>query len=109
MDTASYIVLVPMVYIAFAVFFLGTILRLIKLFRQPKHPATLHIFPEKRPKWLWALHDSFLLPTVRRHNPVLWAFLMLFHVSLLLLIIGHLEMFKEFRIFQIIQHEIFLK
>jgi nitrate reductase gamma subunit len=107
-DTASYIVLVPMVYVAFAVFFLGTTVRLIKIFRQPKHPATLQIFPEKRPKWLWALHDSFLLPTVRRHNPVLWFFLMLFHGSLLLLIIGHLELFKEFRIIQIIQHEVFL-
>ena len=65
-------------------------------------------FPEKRPKWLWALHDTFLLPTVRRHNPVLWVFLMLFHVSLLLLIIGHLELFKEFEVLQIVQHEIFL-
>jgi nitrate reductase gamma subunit len=97
-----------MVYLAFAVFFLGTGIRLFAMFRQPKQPTTLQIFPEKRPKWLWALHDTFLLPSVRRHNPVLWVFLMLFHICFLLLIIGHLELFHEFRVFQVIGHEVFL-
>jgi len=97
-----------MVYVAFAVFFVGTGIRLVELFREPRHPTTLQIFPEKRPKWLWALHDTFLLPTVRRHNPVFWVFLMLFHISFLLLIIGHLELIDEFRVFQVIQHEVFL-
>jgi nitrate reductase gamma subunit len=108
MQTAYYIILVPMVYAAFAVFFLGTAARLTRLFRQPPHPATLQIFPEKRPKWLWALGDTFLLPTVRRHNPVLWVFLMLFHIGVLLLIVGHLELFARFRILQLVQHEVFL-
>ena len=108
METVYYVILVPMVYIAFAVFFLGTGLRLVKMFREPKHPATLQVFPEKQPKWLWALHDTFLLPTVRRHNPVLWIFLMLFHISFFLLIIGHIELIDDFRIFQVIEHEVFL-
>jgi nitrate reductase gamma subunit len=107
-ETVYYVILVPMVYIAFAVFFLGTGLRLVKMFREPKHPATLQVFPEKQPKWLWALHDTFLLPTVRRHNPVLWVFLMLFHISFFLLIIGHVELIDDFRIFQVIEHEVFL-
>jgi len=102
-----YIILIPMVYAAFAVFILGIGIRIVKMFREPKHPATLQIYPEKRPKWLWALHDTFLLPTVRRHSPVLWVFLMLFHISFLLLVIGHLELIDEFRVFQIIEHEIF--
>ncbi len=108
LDTLIYFILVPMVYIAFAVFFIGTAVRLIKIFKAPKHPTTLQIFPDKNSKWLWALHDTFLFPTVRRHNPVLWIFLMLFHIGLLLLIIGHLELFAEFKLFQIIPHEIFL-
>lgn len=108
MQPVYYIVLVPMVYAAFAVFFVGTVVRLVKMFRGPAHPTTLQIFPEKRPKWLWALHDTFLLPTVRRHKPVLWVFLMFFHISFLLLIIGHLELIAEFSVFQIIQHEVFL-
>ncbi len=108
METIYYIILVPMVYFAFAIFFLGTIIRLVKLFREPKHPTTLQIFPEKKPGWLWALYDTFLLPTVRRHNPLLWVFLMLFHISFLALIIGHMELIDEFRIFQIIEHQVFL-
>ena len=108
MQTVYYIILIPMVYVAFAVFFAGIVLRLVKMFRQPKNPSTLQIFPERKPKWLWALHDTFLLPTVRRHNPVLWVFLMLFHISFLLLIIGHIELIRQFSIFQIIPHEVFL-
>jgi len=95
-----YFILVPMVYIAFATFFVGTTLRLIKIFREPSHPTTLQIYPEKKP-------DTFLFPSVRRHKPLLWVFLMLFHICLLFLVIGHLELFGEFAVFQIIPHEIF--
>lgn len=108
METVYYIVLIPMVYIAFAVFFLGTVIKLIKIFREPENPVTLQIYPKKQPGWLWALHDSFLLPTVRRHNPLLWVFLMLFHISFLLLILGHVELFGEIKVLQVIQHEVFL-
>ncbi len=108
METLYYIILVPMVYLAFAVFLVGTAVRLVRLFRAPKNPSTLQIFPAKSPAWLWALHDTFLLPTVRRHKPLLWVFLMAFHIAFLLLIIGHLELFGDIRIFQVIEHEVFL-
>ncbi len=108
MDSLIYIVLVPMVYIAFAVFFLGTGLRLVKIFREPRHPTTLQIFPERHPRWLWVLHDTFLFPTVRRHNPLHWVVLILFHISFLLLIVGHLELIEEFSVFQIFEHDVFL-
>jgi nitrate reductase gamma subunit len=107
-ETVYYIILVPMVYVAFAIFFVGTVARLVKIFREPKNPTTLQIFPEKEPKWLFGLYDTFLLPTVRRQMPVFWVFLMFFHVSFLLLIIGHIELFKEFSVFQVIPHEVFL-
>ncbi|MDH3876099.1 MAG: respiratory nitrate reductase subunit gamma [Desulfobacterales bacterium] len=108
MQTLYYIILVPMVYVAFATFFIGTAVRLIKIFKEPSHPATLQIYPEKKPGWLWALHDTFLFPTVRRHKPLLWVFLMAFHICILLLIIGHLELFGEIETLQFIPHEIFL-
>lgn len=108
MQTLIYFILVPMVYISFAVFLIGTTIRLIKIFRQPRHPTTLQIFPEKKPNWLWALHDTFLFPSVRRHKPVLWVVLILFHIALLLLIIGHMELFGDFSVFQIIPHDVFL-
>lgn len=108
MDTVIYVILVPMVYLAFAVFFVGTATRLIKILREPKHPATLQIYPPKGPGWLAAIKDTFLFTTALRHKPVLWVFLMLFHIGLLLLVIGHLELFADFAVFQFIPHEIFL-
>ena len=108
METLYYIILVPMVYVAFATFFIGTAVRLIKIFQKPNHPATLQVYPEKKPRWLWALHDTFLFPTVRRHKPLLWVFLMAFHICILMLIIGHLELFGEIETLQLIPHEIFL-
>ncbi len=108
MRIVYYIILVPMVYVAVAIFLAGLGARLVKIFREPKNPTTLQIFPEKGHRWLWALHDTFLLPTVRRHNPLFWAFLMLFHICFLLLIIGHLELIREIGAFQLIEHEVFI-
>lgn len=108
MQAFSYFVLVPMVYVAFAVFVIGTAARIIKIARAPRHPATLQVYPQKKPKWLWALYDTFLFPSVRRHKPVLWIFLIVFHLCLVLLAIGHLELLGDFEILQIIPHEIFL-
>ena len=108
MQTLYYFILVPMVYLAAAVFFIGTAIRLVKIFKAPPQPSTLQIFPEKNPTWLWALLDTFLFPTVRKHRPVLWVFLILFHAALLLLVVGHIELFTEYGFFQFIPHDIFL-
>ena len=108
MQTVYFIILVPMVYLAFAVFFVGTIARIVTIWREPPNPTPLEIHPVKKPSWLWTLTDTFLFPTVRRHKPVLWVFLMAFHVCLLLLLIGHLELLADFALFQIIPHHIFL-
>ena len=108
MQSIYYFILVPMVYIALGIFVVGTILRLIKIFKAPKHPATLQIYPEKKAKWLGTFYDAFLFPTVRRHKPVLWVFLMIFHMALILLFIGHLELIWDIGIFQIVPHEPFL-
>ena len=97
-----------MVYLAFAVLALGVAARLASLWRAPGNPITLQIYPEKRPRWLYALHDTFLLPTVRRHKPVLWVFLMIFHIGLLFLILGHLELVAEIPLFQILPHQVFI-
>jgi nitrate reductase gamma subunit len=97
-----------MVYAAFGVFFIGTLVRLARIFRGPRHPAALQIHPHRRPAWLHALADTFLFPTVRRHKPLLWVFLMIFHVSLLLLVLGHLELFGEIGFLQAVPHEVFL-
>jgi nitrate reductase gamma subunit len=108
LETLYYVILVPMVYLAFGVFLVGTSIRLVKIFRSPANPSTLQVFPEKKPAWLHALVDTFLFPTVRRHKPVLWIFLMAFHIGIFLLILGHLELFGEIALLQLVPHEIFL-
>ena len=108
MESVYYFVLVPMVYISFGVFAAGITFRLIQIFRQPKHPTTLQIYPEKKPRWLWTLYDTFLFPTVRRHKPILWIFLIVFHFCLFLLLIGHVELFGEISVFQVIPHQVFI-
>jgi nitrate reductase gamma subunit len=107
-QTIYYFILVPMVYIAFGVFVAGTIIRLIKIFTSPPHPTTLQIYPEKKYKWLGALYDALSFSTVRRHKPLFWFFLVLFHIGLVLLFIGHLELIWDIDIFQVIPHEVFL-
>lgn len=108
MEIVYYIVLVPMVYIACAIFVVGIAVRLAKLLLEPRHPTTLQIFPERRPRWLWALGDVFLLPATRRYKPFFWVVLMLFHLAFLLLIIGHIELIAEIKPFQVIPHGVFL-
>lgn len=108
MQTVYYLVLVPMVYAAFAVFIFGTAWRLVQTARRPAHGATLQIFPKKDPAWLYAVADTFLMPSILRHSPVLWFFLAVFHLAVALLIIGHLELFAQWRLLQIVPHEVFL-
>ena len=108
MDTVIYFILVPMVYAAVAIFLVGTVVRLVQIMRAPKQPTTLQIYPQRKPAWLWALHDTFLFPTVRKHQPLFWVVLIAFHAALLLLIIGHIELLGDFVIFQIIPHEVFI-
>lgn len=108
MERVYYLVLVPMVYMAYAVFIVGSVIRLAGVFGAPRNPTALNIYPKKSLGWLRVLADTFLFPTVRRHKPVLWVFLLIFHLGILLLILGHIELFGEFRVLQIIEHDIFL-
>ncbi len=108
MENLYYFILVPMVYLAFAVFFGGTAYQLVRIWRRPANPVPLHLYPKKRHGFLNALSDTFLLPTVLRRKPLLWGFLMAFHICLLLTIVGHLELFADIKAIQVIPHQIFL-
>ena len=108
MDTLNYIILVPMVYFSFALFTAGMVYRITSILKKPALPIPLKVYPEKKPAWLHALKDTFLMPAVFKAKPVMWFFLIIFHVSIFLLIIGHIELIHVFSIFQIVEHEIFL-
>ncbi|OIO00595.1 MAG: hypothetical protein AUJ49_09565 [Desulfovibrionaceae bacterium CG1_02_65_16] len=108
MATLYYLILVPMVYLAVAVFVLGTIWRIGRLLAAPSAPPPPPIYPLRKPAWLFAVGDALLLPTVLRHNFRLWLALALFHLGLLALLLGHLELIAEFKILQVVPHGIFL-
>jgi nitrate reductase gamma subunit len=108
METLYYLILVPMVYLAVMVFVVGITGRIVSVLRKPKFTSPLEIYPKKQPAWLWTIVETFLLPTVFKHNRALWTFLMIFHICFLLTIIGHLELITEMAWLQVIGHEIFL-
>ncbi len=108
MNTVYFFILVPMVYIAFAVFIIGMAAQVIRVLKKPKLNASLRIYPEEKPRWFWSIFDSILLPTVWRHNKALWFFLIAFHASFILVFLGHLELITEMKWIQLIKHEIFL-
>jgi nitrate reductase gamma subunit len=107
-DSLSYIILVPMVYVSFAVFAAGIVYRVAGILKKPALPISLNVYPIKKPVWLHTLKDTFLMPAVFKAKPIMWFFLIVFHVCIFLLIIGHIELIHVFSVFQVIEHEIFL-
>jgi nitrate reductase gamma subunit len=99
-DKIFYFIMVPMVYVAFAWCIIGTTVKVMGIIRSPKLPNTLKIFPESKTPVLAAIKDAFTMPTVRKHNPVFWLFLLAFHVAVALLIIAHLDLIPQLRITQ---------
>jgi len=97
LEKIYYFVMVPMVYAMAAVLVVGVIARIIRIIRAPRQKTTLQVFTGKRPAWLHALVDTFLLPTARTIRPLRWIFAMAFHGALVLLVLGHLELIGEFR------------
>ncbi len=93
-----------MLYIACIIFLGGLIFKGVEVARKPRFAPTLMIYPARNSSLISALSDAFLLPSVMKRKPVLWFFLMLFHFSLMLLFLGHLELIREFKILQIIPH-----
>ncbi len=97
-----------MVYLAFFVLVAGSLLQIVKVAKRKRFVPTLKIFPEQKPIFLRVLNDAFLFPMVRRSAPVLWFFLMVFHLCLFLLLLGHIELIYDVSFFQVIAHDIFI-
>ncbi len=91
LNAVYWFIMVPMVYAAILVLVAGLVGRLIAILRAPAQPYSLKLYPAARSPSLAALRDTFTMPQVRRHAPVFWVFLMVYHVAFLLLILGHLD------------------
>jgi nitrate reductase gamma subunit len=107
-NSIFYFVMVPMVYIAFATLILGIIFKFLRVWFSPSIPGTLGIFPQKIPRPLGVLKDSFLVPAAWKKSKIFWLAIISFHIAFILLILGHLELIKEIKIIQVIPHQVFL-
>jgi nitrate reductase gamma subunit len=94
-DRLEYFVTVPLVYISILFLVAGIVYIIVKVFRSPKPPYTLKLFPAYKKPGLAGLADTFLMPQVRRFKPLFWFFLILFHISFILLILGHLDILPQ--------------
>lgn len=92
-NAIAYIIMVPMVYLAFAWCIVGIALRLRVIAKAPKHPFTLKVFPVSRVPGLRAVADAFLMPSIRQTLPGFWIALGLFHVGIVLLLLSHMDLF----------------
>ncbi len=90
-DKVEYFIMVPMVYLALLFCLVAIVLRVVSILRAPAQPYSLRIFPASKKSDLAALAETFTMPQVRKHKPMFWVFLMIFHISFLLLILGHLD------------------
>jgi nitrate reductase gamma subunit len=108
LDGIYYFMMVPMVYAAAVTFVIGVVARSVRIMLAPRQMTTLQVFPRRSAPWVHAFVDTFLLPTIRTIRPVMWVFTLLFHGALVLLVIGHLELFGDIRAFQVIPHQVFL-
>jgi nitrate reductase gamma subunit len=101
-DKFWYIVMVPMVYLALAWCIIGIAIRIKTILGTPQGVPTLRIFPEGKgmddppeSPLAGAFWDAFTMPSIRKYQPTLWVFLMLFHVGMALLILAHLDMLPQ--------------
>jgi nitrate reductase gamma subunit len=104
-DKCWYFVMVPMVYLAFAWCIVWIVIKIIEILRAPNLPTTLRIFPEGKnnrnvPTYplAGAIWDAFTMPSIRKHNPALWVFLCIFHLSVALLILAHVDLLPQVNI-----------
>jgi nitrate reductase gamma subunit len=103
-DKFWYFIMVPMVYLAFAWCIVWIVIKILDILRAPNIPPTLRIFPEANsrnaPEYplAAAAWDAFTMPSVRKHNSLLWVFLCIFHLSIALLILAHIDLIPHVNI-----------
>ncbi len=101
-------VLVQMVYITAVVFIGGLIFKGIMVFNSSRFNGSLAVYPKGKNRVADVAADAFLVPSALRKDPGFWFVIVAFHVAVLFLVIGHLELIREFSIFQVIPHHVFI-
>jgi len=107
-DNIFYFIMVPMVYLSFAVFLAGILFKGVTILSSEKYSPSMAVYPVKGRGPAGAIGESFLVPSAFRKSRLFWFFIIAFHAAFLLLIIGHLELIRDFSIIQVIPHDVFL-
>jgi nitrate reductase gamma subunit len=98
MDWFSFIVAGILVYVAVAVFILGSIYAVVKWLKTPRSPVRQGMFP--RPagaaRFVKLGKDSLIFPQVLDTDRWMWFFVITMHLAGIGLFIGHLRLFFEF-------------
>ena len=103
-----YYIMVHMVYAAFAVLIAGTLFKLSVVFLSKKFKGSLKTYPHMLPRRFGAAAEAVIVPSAWRKTKIFWFFIIMFHIAVLLLVLGHLELIREFKIIQVIPHTVFL-
>ncbi len=98
LDKVEYGIMVPLLYAALAFLVIAVIVRLARIFRSPGPVYQLAIYPAPRHPLLAAFRDAFGMPQVLRRAPLFWVLLIVYHVGILALLLGHLDLFPAIRI-----------
>jgi [DsrC]-trisulfide reductase subunit M len=94
----DYLVFVFMPFLTVAVFVLGMGFRIVNWGRTPS-PGKMTLFPapKKGSGTFWGVvKESFFFTGIFRSNKSFWLFTWIFHVSLALIIVGHVRVFTDF-------------
>ncbi len=97
-DKIDFAIMVPLVYVSLLALLAGIVWRIIVIARSPAQPYSLRLYPAAAKPGLAAMGDTFAMTQVRKHRPVFWVFLMIYHVAFLLLILGHLDILPQINI-----------
>jgi nitrate reductase gamma subunit len=97
-DRIDFAIMVPLVYVSILAMLVGIVWRIVAIMRSPAQPYSLRLYPAARTPGLAALGDTFGMTQVRKHKPVFWVFLMIYHIAFLLLILGHLDILPQINI-----------
>lgn len=108
MQAAYYFILIPMVYAAGAVFLIGTLFQGVRILLGLRYSLKAAVGPERKPRIAGALYEAFLLPETLKGYPAYWVAVVVFHVALLLTLVGHIDLVGEIDVLQAIGHELLL-
>jgi len=92
MNTLSFFIVGVLPYLALTLFVVGMIYRFAVWKRTPQ-PGKMTLFPAGDSTTKGVMAETFFFPSLFKGDRVLWSFSWIFHVTLALVLIGHIRVF----------------